>query len=243
MKKNDSQQGINNGLTPDLYRELEALKIRIALAELHEEEWRDADPAEQMSEAGQHSALKAMDKGLRRRRSARFLRTTLPKAGKIAAAVLLVFFIGLTTAIASVRSVRVSILNLIMGIEESHMELGLENDALGIPAEWNGLYYPTYVPKGFELDYIDSDFPEVQYKDADGEILFFKECPSNEYINFDTEDSQVATINIHDAEALITEKDGSITIVWTLDDRYLLLRCTAPREQAIKIAESVKNVK
>ena len=43
MKKASARQDANKtSLTEDLYRELEALKIRIAFAEIHEAEWNSA---------------------------------------------------------------------------------------------------------------------------------------------------------------------------------------------------------
>lgn len=45
MKKASARQDANKtSLTEDLYRELEALKIRIAFAEIHEAEWNSASP-------------------------------------------------------------------------------------------------------------------------------------------------------------------------------------------------------
>ena len=143
MKKTSARQDANEtSLTEDLYRELEALKIRIAFAEIHEAEWNSASPNQQLSDEGKRRVLKAIDKRLRRRKYVHFAKTTLPKAGRIAAAVLSVFFIGLTAAVASVRSVRVSVLNFIMGIEEAYTELGVGGEMPDVPSEWQGEYYP-----------------------------------------------------------------------------------------------------
>ena len=244
MKKASARQDANEtSLTEDLYRELEALKIRIAFAEIHEAEWNSASPNQQLSDEGKRRVLKAIDKRLRRRKYVHFAKTTLPKAGRIAAAVLSVFFIGLTAAVASVRSVRVSVLNFIMGIEEAYTELGVGGEMRDVPSEWQGECYPTYIPEGFTLDYVDPIFAEAQYANSSGQRIIFKEYELSEYVNFDTEDSSVLTIAIQGAEALISEKDGRVSIIWATDDRYLLLRCDTPRETAIQIAESVTNVK
>ena len=114
---------------------MEALKIRIAFAEIHEAEWNSASPNQQLSDEGKRRVLKAIDKRLQRRKYVHFANTTLPKAGRIAAAVLSVFFIGLTAAVASVRPVRVSVLNFIMGIEEAYTELGVGGEMPDVPSE------------------------------------------------------------------------------------------------------------
>ena len=244
MKKTSARQGAGEtSLAEDLYRELEALKIRIAFIEICEAEWNSVNSNQQLSDEGKRRVLKAIDKQLRRRKYVRFAKTTLPKAGRIAAVMLSVFFIGLTTAIASVQSVRVGVLNLIMGIEEAYTELGISGDTPDIPSEWQGQYYPAYIPEGFTLDYVDPLYVEAQYKNSDGQKIVFREYELNDYTNFDTEDSIVSTITIRGAEALISEKKDMYSIVWAMDDCYLLLRCDTSREMAIQIAESVMNVK
>lgn len=244
MRKTSARQDADEtSLTEDLYRELEALKIRIAFAEIHEAEWNSAGPNQQLSDEGKRRVLKAIDKRLRRRKYVHFVKTTLPKAGRIAAAVVSVFFIGLTAAVASVRPVRVSVLNFIMGIEEAYTELGVGSEMPDVPSEWQGQYYPAYIPEGFTLDYVDPLYVEAQYKNSDGQKIVFREYELNDYTNFDTEDSIVSTITIRGAEALISEKKDRYSIVWAMDDCYLLLRCDTSREMAIQIAESVMNVK
>ena len=124
-----------------------------------------------------------------------------------------------------------------------HTELGVGSEMPDVPSEWQGECYPTYIPEGFTLDYVDPIFAEAQYANSSGQRIIFKEYELSEYTNFDTEDSSVSTIAIQGAEALISEKDGRVSIIWATDDHYLLLRCDTPHETAIQIAESVTNVK
>lgn len=139
MKKRSARQDAGEtSLAEDLYRELEALKIRIAFIEICEAEWNSVNSNQQLSDEGRRRVLKAIDKQMRRRKYVRFAKTTLPKAGRIAAVMLSVFFIGVATALASLQSVRVGVLNFIMGIEKAYTELGISGDTPGIPSEWQG---------------------------------------------------------------------------------------------------------
>ncbi|MBR1820513.1 MAG: hypothetical protein IJ769_02700, partial [Clostridia bacterium] len=102
----------NHDLSHALYEELEALKIRIAFAEIGEEELAEFDQglasASELdySEDAQKKALKAIQRKLDKQTRRRFIQKTLPRTFNAIFAVLLVFFIGLTTATATVRSFR-----------------------------------------------------------------------------------------------------------------------------------------
>ena len=47
-----------------------------------------------------------------------------------------------------------------------------------------------------------------------------------------------ATIGM--ADALVVKKDNTITVVWSLNNRYFVLRVDGSKEEALKIAENVK---
>ena len=69
--------------------------------------------------------------------------------GIIVSVALLVFFIGLTTAVATVRPVRLRIMDFIAQIEENYSAVSIvynENEGIVVPDEWKGKYYPYFIP-------------------------------------------------------------------------------------------------
>ena len=98
----------------ELDEELTALKLKIALQEYQAEsletiladEPGDSSAREQLARS-EKSTIRRLNRRLRRRSLRRFAVRTLPKAGRAAACLILVFYIGLTVAVATVQSVRV----------------------------------------------------------------------------------------------------------------------------------------
>ena len=185
----------NHEMSHALYEDLAALKIRIAFAEISEAELDEYDrelssvSESDYSEAAQKKALKLIERKLNKQLSKRFIRKTLPHTLHIVALSLLLFFIGLTTAVATVRPVRLMLLGFISRIEESFSTVSLsynENDNIVVPTEWAGDYYPFYVPDEFEFDCIDAPFSTVRYI-ADGDRVF-EYTELTEHLNADFAD-------------------------------------------------------
>lgn len=139
------------------YEEYEASLIRLALAELRREE-ADARvdvPDEEIvnkRDAAYGHAMRLIGVQLKRKRREHFWRETLPKVSRAAAVIVLIGAAGLATAIAAVGTVRARVLEFLMRTTPKYTELSLlENEALAfeVPADWEGKYFPSYVPEGY----------------------------------------------------------------------------------------------
>ena len=105
----------------ELENELMALKLKMALRQYQEDKLArmmaehddDAAGKERLAN-GQDEMIRRIDRQLRKRQARRFARKTLPRFGKIAACLLLTFYVGLTVAVAAVQSVRVELLQFIL---------------------------------------------------------------------------------------------------------------------------------
>ncbi len=238
----DSKDSLNQ-----LYEELEGIKLRIAFVEMEniELETLMSDSTE-YSEAARKKALETVEQEIRRKEVGDFLHKTAPRIGQFVAVVLLVCFIGLSTAIATVHSVRVKVLEFIMNIEDEYTELGFDDSDdvyMDVPAEWMGNYYPVYIPNGFTLHSVDLDMPEVTYTDVNGNNLSFSEFTSDAYTNIDTEEAETRLIEFKNGSALVSEKNGHVFVAWAVDNRYFIVDLYGPQEMALEIAESVRMIK
>lgn len=236
--------------TGELKQELTSLKLKIALQEIREreldrlmQEYEQDEPLEKRLAQSEGPMLRRIDRDIRKMRAWRCLRNTLLKVGKIAASLMLFFYLSLSVALAASPEMRVNLMNFFMNIEERYTSFGFEEtgEFVEVPAEWDGYYYPTYIPEGFEIDQVD--YYGVYFKRNDGTMLDFEELGPDTYGNVDTENAKIDYININGHTALIAEKGKWVTILWSVDNRGLLIGYTGGREEAIKIAESVRMIK
>lgn len=248
----DQQNHENREMSRALYEELAALKIRIAFAEIDEDELAEFDrdlssvsSESGYSEAAQKRTLKLIERKLNKRLRRRFIAQTLPHTLHIVTAVLLLFFMGLTAAVATVRPVRLRILDFIAKIEESYSEISLVNDIENVivPPEWKGKYYPVYMPVDFALSHIDNLFNIAYYSTRDDRALQFSEYEDTIYTNVDIDKNNAFDIQINEYSGIATTDDESTTIIWSIKDTYLYLYFNGNLDEAKRIAESVQPLK
>lgn len=242
----------NSSLSQSLYNELEGLKIRIAFAEIDEEE---LDEFEQdltsvskydYSDAAQKKALKLIERKMNKQLRKQFVMKTLPRTLQVVTISLLLFFIGLTTAIATVRPVRLRILDFIAQIEENYSTVSIihnENDEIYVPEGWGGEYYPLYVPEEFSLARVDNFFNMVHYTTTDNRVLEFCESPDTEYRNNSIINIDYFDVEIGGCKGIASVTDNQVTIVWSIDDSYFTLYFIGDLNEAVRIAENVQRIK
>lgn len=233
----------------ELNEELTALKLKIALQEYQAEsletiladEPGDSSAREQLARA-EKPTLRRLNRRLRRRNFRRHVSKTLPKAAKITASLLLVFYLGLTAAVATVDSVRVGLQNFFMRFEKTHVEIGFDpaDSPVEVPSEWECYYYPSYIPEGYTLTSIFSE--TVTYQKGSDELCF-SDCSSDSTVYLDSEDATIDSLTINGTAATLIEKAPWITIVWNMDNRCIIVEYTGSRDEAIRIAESVIMIK
>lgn len=176
----------------------------------------------------------------------RFIKHTLPRITQVAAAVLLVFFIGITTAVATVHAVRIRVLEFLINMEDQYAELSLiEKDdiTLDVPNEWKGRVYLSYIPEGFKLSHVGKEGYKVFYEDGKGHTITFTEYNADFEVNMDVENSEIRHIDIKGETALMATKDGTSLITWANYDRFYLLRVDSSPEDAERIAQEMIRIR
>lgn len=250
MTQNNSTEQ-NSSLSHSLYNELEGLKIRIAFAEIDEDELNEYErnpssvSESDYSDAAQKKTLKLIEHKLNKRLRKQFVLKTLPRTLHIVTITLLLFFIGLTTAVATVRPVRLMILDFIARIEDNHSTISLSDDIdyTVVPSEWKGKYYPSYIPESFELSYVDDLLNLVCYTANDDRIFQFSEYENTIYTNVDIDEAHAFDITINgNAGIAMTNLEGT-TIAWSVNDSCLYQYFSGDLNEAKRIAESVQPLK
>lgn len=247
MTQNNSTEQ-NSSLSQSLYNELEGLKIRIAFAEIDEHELNEFEQnatsvsEPDYSDAAQKKTLKLIEHKLNKRLRKQFVLKTFPRTLHIITITLLLFFIGLTTAVATVRPVRLMILDFIARIEDNHSTISLANDIdyAVVPTEWKGKYYPSFIPESFELSYVDELFNIVCYTAKEDRVFQFSEYTDKDYSNINIDEENAFVISINDSSGLAISNGEYTNITWYVDDAYLYLHFSGNLDEAKRIAESVR---
>ncbi len=170
------------------------------------------------------------------------LRRNAKRVFRMAACVLLILAIAAPVAIASVETLRVSVMKLLIDIQEDHTELRLVESGepgIEIPEGWTGLYYPAYMPEGFELEEISKLYCSVKYCDELGNVFYFSEYDKATSVNINSENAHISYSEIHGEEVLIVEKEGHIILTWQCGSRFLVIETDISKEEVLKIAGSV----
>lgn len=241
----------NHEMSHALYEDLTALKIRIAFAEISEAELDDYDrelssiSESDYSEAAQKKALKLIERKLNKQLSKRFIRKTLPHTIQVVAITLLLFFIGLTTAVATVRPIRLRLMDFIAHIEENYSSVGIDyndNDAIAVPDEWRGEYYPFYIPEEFTFEHIDNLYNSVRYTADNNRAFEFSEFGSDDYSNFNMDNENTFDVIISGNACIAKVSNDGVFISWSVADTYFSLLYSGSFDEAERIVESIHHI-
>jgi hypothetical protein len=231
------------------------MMLRIAFCELQDEEMDqlassdtdDIQKEEAFWKQSEGRTKKRMVGWIRKQHMIHTAKVALPKALQAAACILIIFFVGLSVAIATVHDVRVRVLDLILNVEKQYTEISLQENnekSFTVPSDWKGTYYPAYIPEGFEIDKISSLYGISSLDCINGDrYLFFSECGEDASTNIDTEGALVDAVMINGSPAILAEKNGLVTIAWAYSKNYFVLQAQVDRDTAMKIAESITMVK
>lgn len=182
----------------------------------------------------------------RKKKKIQEARKVISRLALIGACIVIVIGIAVPIAIANVETVRVHVMELLISIQEEYTEVSMvENEAAAfdVPSAWQGEYYPSYIPEGFALTRINNTGSTVYFTDEGGDRrIRFGEYTSDVYANIDSEDAELTYVTIGAAEALVVEKENTITVVWSLNNKYFVLRVDGSKEEALRIAQSVYKI-
>lgn len=176
--------------------------------------------------------------------------TVVPRTMRFAVAALGILCIGLTTAFASSETFRVRVFSMFAEDHGQYTAIGLREDeqkAFDVPNGWEGMYYPTYIPDGFEVINVENLSEQIfliSFENKNNEYLTFEEMTEDAESNIDTENAKVYYTEIHGNTALVSVKTGVTIVTWNEQNRMFSVIIDGEAEKdALKVAKSVTRIK
>lgn len=240
-----------------LRAEYQKVLISKAMREIRDEEadsLLESSPEDQryleFLEANREKRLKKMMRRLRWISLKKQFFTVVPRTMRFAVAALGILCIGLTTAFASNETFRVRVFSMFAEDHGQYTAVRLQEDkqkAFDVPAEWEGIYYPTYIPDGFDVVNVENLSGQIfliSFENQNGEYLIFKEMTEDTESNIDTENAQVYYTEIHGNTAMVSVKADLTIVSWNEQNRILSVVFDGEvEEDALKVAKSVTRIK
>lgn len=177
----------------------------------------------QIAEEKMPRMLGFIDRQMRRMAVRPSLRRQGHRILQTAAVVVLILNIGFGTAVATSGNVRAKVIRFLMEMNDSYMSIGFTESEgeIIIPEEWEGRYFPTYIPQGYSIQRCVSGTEAnlVEYVNAEGNTLTIEVCDINSFSRINTEKSEINFIPLHGVEATILRQPyGAVCIIWSLGD-------------------------
>lgn len=240
-----------------LRAEYQKVLISKAMREIRDEEadsLLECSPEDQryleFLEANREKRLKKMMRRLRWISLKKQFFTVVPRTMRFAVAALGILCIGLTTAFASSETFRVRVFSMFAEDRGQYTAIGLREDeqkAFDVPNGWEGMYYPTYIPDGFEVINVENLSEQIfliSFENKNNEYLTFEEMTEDAESNIDTENAQVYYTEIHGNTALVSAKADLTIVSWNEQNRILSVVFDGEvEEDALKVAKSVTRIK
>ena len=247
----------SNHTREQLLEELEAAQLRLAFYdkqaqenEAIEDDYQADDALRQRVEQMQPEALNLISHHIAQKKRRFFKERVAPvawKVAKVAACILLIGYIGLSTTMAFSQAARLHIMGLIVRTEDHLTHIGLANDweSIEVPDKWDGEYYPAYVPDGFTLHSVDSFMGVtacVEYASPDHRWYQFTESTENAVSSVSTKNALMTEITIHDRPALLIEAPDVTMVVWAEYDKWFSVTTWSDMD-VVQIARSVTRIR
>lgn len=235
----------------EIMQKIADLKIRLALQQEFEQEVDTLVAEANPTDAGQTRQIREMEEKVLKdivvhtggRRTQHEQKRRFPRCARVIAAVALLVMVSVGSAMATVHMVQIGLLKLDVQTypERTSYELVPSDEAVDVPAEWKGDFYPAYIPEEFEFDCCRLN--NVIYLDKDGRCLDFSEETYGSITNLDTENANLSSVFINGAEATLIEKDGWTAVVWSANNRLFIVDIDGGKDDALRVAASVILIK
>ena len=160
--------------------------------------------------------------------------------GKKVASIILAIFIGLTATVLSVEALRESFINFII----ETFKLGAIVRVTDSYEEFNFIKLsPQYITDGFILESeveVDSNIYKKVYSSNDSSFIIYTQSIATQNLTgINTENITYEKIYIGTFEAITYSKNDTFTIIFTDNYYTYKIYSTLPKEELIKIAESI----
>lgn len=209
-------------------------------------EWNASYPSDQELEYITFSPEfeKKMDKLIRRRRKPYyiFINTALKRAVVIA----LIAIVSLS-AMMSVEAIRTPVIKFIIEVYEKFTDVcfSVEDDTSYVElTSIEEVYFPSYIPSGFDIEAETSDtfYVYYEYVDKNDHYFIFTQQLYNEstILSLNTEGVETEDIETRGQQGIYYENLGVKSVVWTEGGYLFIIRSDLSKEELFKIAEKTE---
>ncbi|MDO4387878.1 MAG: DUF4367 domain-containing protein [Eubacteriales bacterium] len=188
------------------------------------------------------SFLRKLARLERRERRTYSLRFTA-RTWKVAVCMVVLLVLAVPWAIAHTDFLRVNPSRLEIRKKADYIEVEMKEDtsvSFDVPSQWLGRYYLSYVPEGFELFDIFPEMNSVEYRNVDGKAIRFDECPKGSASNINNENAVCSYERVNGESAYVIDRENSAFVIWGIGTEYFIVYGDLPKEEVLKIAESVE---
>lgn len=199
------------------------------------------------SDAGQTQQIREMEEKVlgdiashtKKRKQPRERNRRFHRGARVAVVIALLALVSVGSAMATVHMVQIGLLKLKIHTYPERTSYGLvpSENTMEVPHEWNGDFYPAYIPEGFEFDSCYNSM--VSYLRPGGEMLSFSEESYGSRTSLDTEEANISSLLINGAEATLIEKDGWTAVVWSANNRLFIVDMDGGKDETLRVAASV----
>lgn len=184
-------------------------------------------------------------------------KNTFNIAKKIAACIIIAFLLNIILLIG-VQAYRIQFFNMFIDVKDEFTTFFFRDESdkgtagsNQIPADWQGEYFPAYIPEGFSISKVSDagNIKRIIFSSKDTQqTINFSYCPvKTSTFSIDTEDANTYKIDISGNEGYISEKDidgGKRTsIIFRNNSIVFSLITPFDKEKSIKIATSIEKIK
>ena len=238
-----------------LLEDLETAQLRLAFYDLRatradqiEKTYESDEAMQQQVQQMQPHIFATISRYIRKKHLNDFGKRILPIAGqtmKIAASVLLVVYLGISTALAISPTFRMRVMELLIQMTDEYTIVSLREAAsIEIPSDWQGEYFPTSLPDGLAPHsvYGNRAAAGIEYMGDDGTWLDFDEHTDASQSLIDTEDADITMTTVHDQSAMLSQKNGVTGVTWAEGGRFFVIMTNIDVDTALQIARSVTRI-
>ena len=152
--------------------------------------------------------------------------------------------VGIFVTTMSVEAFRIKLFNIVTEGTDKYTKVSIVETENGIESQvdWDSYYAPEYIPEGYTYSNSENfgDIKIIFYSDASGKEIQFSQTPVNPEYQIDTEDAVVTEVIVNGGKGILVEKEGLLTLIWTIDNKTFNIIGEIERDEIMKMAESSK---
>lgn len=174
----------------------------------------------------------------------RKLRSRYQLLSKRVAIFIALALVGIFVTTMSVEAFRIKLFNIVTEVTDKYTKVSIVETENGIESQvdWDSYYAPEYIPEGYTYSNSENfgDIKIIFYSDASGKEIQFSQTPVNPEYQIDTEDAVVTEVIVNGGKGILVEKEGLLTLIWTIDNKTFNIIGEIERDEIMKMAESSK---